>query len=125
MVGNFTNKIFISMKKNHKKIISSPGHEFENNVAESFNEIYQFIEVLGDEHRRLVNTNSILLHSVKAMKNILTSQSLMTGDEFENAYNQALSQTKNLKVSQSIVQHVDNEKLYHNFIIENVPPAHS
>lgn len=112
-------------KYNNKKIITSPGHEFESNVAESFNEIYQFIEILGDEHRRLVNTNSILLHSVKAMKILLTSQSLMTSDEFENAYNKALSQTKNLKISQSLAQNINSEKLYHDFIIENVPPAHS
>jgi len=113
------------MKKDLKKIISSPGHQFEDNVAISFNELFQAIDILSNEHRKLINTNFILLHSVKAIKNILVSQSLMTESDFENAYNVAVSQTKNLKVSQSIAEHCDNERLYYDFIIEHIPPANS
>jgi hypothetical protein len=109
------------MKKTIKKIISPPGHEFERNVAESFNELYNFVQILGDEHARLINTNSILLHSIKAMKSILMSQSLMIETDFETAYNNALVQTKDMRISQSL----SNEQVYYDFIIENIPPAHS
>ena len=113
------------MKNKKKTILTSPGYEFEQNVADSFNEVFSFIDILGDEHRRLVNTNAILLHSMKALKNILISQSLMTEEDFEKQFTVAVNHTKNLRVSQSIEQYDNSKQLYHTFLIENVPPAHS
>ena len=49
----------------------------------------------------------------------------MSETDFEKAYNKAVAQTNIVKVSQSLSQNLDNEKLFHEYIIENVPPAHS
>ena len=118
MVGKFM------MTKNKKKIITSPGLVFEERVAESFTEIFDIIEMLGDENRSLIQANTILLHSLKAIKNILISKNLMCEKDFENEYTTAMNKTKDLRVSQSMSQ-PDQEKLYYEYIIENVSPAHS
>jgi hypothetical protein len=45
----------------------------------------------------------------------------MIETDFETAYNNALVQTKDMRISQSL----SNEQVYYDFIIENIPPAHS
>jgi len=112
------------MKKD-KKIITSPGHQFEENVAITFNEIFEAIDILDNEHKHVMVANSILVNGMKAIKNILLSQSLMTEEQFEKEFNNVATsakvQHKNILMSQSL----DREKMFYDYIIEHVNPAHS
>lgn len=113
------------MKKDIKKIITSPGHQFEENVAITFNEMFEAIDILDSELKHVMTANSILINGMKAIKSILISQSLMTEEQFEREFhNEAASakiQHKNIIMSQSL----DREKMFYDYMIENVNPAHS
>ncbi|GJQ43928.1 MAG: hypothetical protein JETCAE03_34260 [Ignavibacteriaceae bacterium] len=113
------------MKKELKKIITSPNQQFEEKIAFTFNEIFDAIDILASEHSTLVKTNSILMNTVKTIKKILIDEELITNEQFNEVYKDAENQSKNLLVSQSIVQYEQQKNMFYDFMINHMPPANS
>jgi len=108
-------------KLSKNKIIHSPGEMFENSIMSAIDQLSHMVYVLGEEYEKMMNVNSMLINSSKAMKQILIKRGLTTEGEFDKLFKKSVKEMN----KDMIKINVQQEEMYKTYMLEEYPAANS
>ena len=107
------------MKK--RPITENYDMDFKSDVNDALGELFESLMSLREEYVKVMNINSILINSNKALKNLLVSKKILTEKEIEKAYTKELDDLKNQYHRHMEVQN----QLYLEHLLNSASPGHS